>query len=236
MATLEETLRKLGLAAARGVPQLATGFVDLAALPFTMTGVMKPEQAVGSTAYLTSKGLLPPPQEGLLSETTELVSSAVNPATAVKSIGLLGATKVGKNIINDISKNEMKVFHGGASKVADPDLSRSGSVSGLAEEGEAFWVTPSKTSALGFGSLASKTPVISEFNFQPKNPLIVEYPVKSIIDGSFSKIKIDSLNKARKSGNDSVIFKQKENGLKLLDDEIAILNTKIVVASDKPKK
>jgi len=27
MATLEETLRKLGLAAARGVPQLATGFV-----------------------------------------------------------------------------------------------------------------------------------------------------------------------------------------------------------------
>lgn len=95
MATLEETLRKLGLAAARGVPQLATGFVDLAALPFTMTGVMKPEQAVGSTAYLTSKGLLPPPQEGLLSETTELVSSAMNPATATKAAlakgGLLAA-------------------------------------------------------------------------------------------------------------------------------------------------
>lgn len=104
MATLEETLRKLGLAAARGVPQLATGFVDLAALPFTMTGVMKPEQAVGSTAYLTSKGLLPPPQEGLLSETTELVSSAVNPATAVKSIGLLGATKVGKGAMEAIAK------------------------------------------------------------------------------------------------------------------------------------
>lgn len=85
MATVEETLRKLGLSAVRGIPQLATGFVDLAALPFTMTGVMKPEQAVGSTAYLTSKGLLPPPQEGLLSETTELVSSAVNPATATKA-------------------------------------------------------------------------------------------------------------------------------------------------------
>lgn len=95
MATLEETLKKLGLAAARGVPQLATGFVDLAALPFTMTGVMKPEQAVGSTAYLTSKGLLPPPQEGLLSETTELVSSAVNPAgltkAALAKTGLLAA-------------------------------------------------------------------------------------------------------------------------------------------------
>lgn len=108
MATLEETLRKLGLAAARGVPQLATGFVDLAALPFTMTGVMKPEQAVGSTAYLTSKGLLPPPQEGLLSETTELVSSAVNPATATKAAlaksGLLVAPmlSVGKKATSKI--------------------------------------------------------------------------------------------------------------------------------------
>ena len=108
MATLEETLKKLGLAAARGVPQLATGFVDLAALPFTMTGVMKPEQAVGSTAYLTSKGLLPPPQEGLLSETTELVSSAVNPATATKAAlakgGLLVAPmlSVGKKATSKI--------------------------------------------------------------------------------------------------------------------------------------
>jgi hypothetical protein len=108
MATLEETLRKLGLSAARGVPQLATGFVDLAALPFTMTGVMKPEQAVGSTAYLTSKGLLPPPQEGLLSETTELVSSAMNPATATKAAlakgGLLVAPmlSVGKKTTSKI--------------------------------------------------------------------------------------------------------------------------------------
>jgi GNAT superfamily N-acetyltransferase len=104
MATLEETLRKLGLSAARGVPQLATGFVDLAALPFTMTGVMKPEQAVGSTAYLTSKGLLPPPQEGLLSETTELVSSAMNPAAAAKTVGLIGATKAGKGILDAVAK------------------------------------------------------------------------------------------------------------------------------------
>jgi len=98
MATLEETLKKLGLATARGVPQLATGFVDLAALPFTMTGMLKPEQAVGSTAYLTSKGLLPPEQKGLLGETTELVSSALNPATATKAAlakgGLLMAAPI----------------------------------------------------------------------------------------------------------------------------------------------
>jgi hypothetical protein len=101
MATLEETLKKLGLATARGIPQLATGFVDLAALPFTITGMLKPEQAVGSTAYLTSKGLLPPEQKGLLGETTELVSSALNPAAIVKS-GLIGigGTFIGKNAKN----------------------------------------------------------------------------------------------------------------------------------------
>lgn len=98
MADLSETLRKLGLAAARGVPQVATGFVDLAALPFTLTGLLRPEQAVGSTAYLTEKGLLPPEQKGLLGETTELVSSAVNPAMAGKAAlaktGLLAAPMV----------------------------------------------------------------------------------------------------------------------------------------------
>lgn len=116
MADMTETLRKLGLAAARGVPQLATGFVDLAALPFTMTGMMKPEQAVGSTAYLTSKGLLPPPQEGLLGETTELVSSAMNPATAAKAAlakgGLLASAPIA--FAGSIIKNPQpfKVAHG----------------------------------------------------------------------------------------------------------------------------
>ena len=104
MATLEETLRKLGLATARGVPQLATGFVDLAALPFTATGMLRPEQVFGSTDYLTSKGLLPPEQKGLLGETTELVTSALNPAGAAKTIGLLGATKASKEAMDAIRK------------------------------------------------------------------------------------------------------------------------------------
>ena len=104
MATLEETLRSLGLSAARGIPQLATGFVDLAALPFTATGMLKPEQAVGSTAYLTSKGLLPPEQQGLLSQTTELISGAMNPAGAAKTIGLLGATRASREAMDAIRK------------------------------------------------------------------------------------------------------------------------------------
>jgi len=124
MATLEETLRSLGLSAARGIPQLATGFVDLAALPFTATGLLKPEQAVGSTAYLTSKGLLPPEQQGLLNQTTELLSGAINPAVATKAalvkggllatapIAFAGATNTVKplaSIIEDATKSGVKL-------------------------------------------------------------------------------------------------------------------------------
>ena len=120
MAEITETLKKLGLAAARGVPQLATGFVDLAALPFTMTGMLKPEQAVGSTAYLTSKGLLPPEQKGLLNETTELVSSALNPAGATKAAlakgGLLMAAPI--------------AYHGSPHVFEKFDLSKVGSGEG----------------------------------------------------------------------------------------------------------
>lgn len=86
-----ELLKKLGLSIARGVPQIATGAVDLAGLPLTMTGLRKPEQIFGSTAYLTDKGLLPQPQTGLLNQSTELASSMLNPAAAAKgSLGLAG--------------------------------------------------------------------------------------------------------------------------------------------------
>jgi hypothetical protein len=130
MATLEETLRSLGLSAARGIPQLATGFVDLAALPFTATGMLKPEQAVGSTAYLTSKGLLPPEQQGLLNQTTELLSGAMNPAVATKAAlakggllmaapGVMGSIKpvqfskglLNTKVIDDLGNLKM-VYHG----------------------------------------------------------------------------------------------------------------------------
>jgi hypothetical protein len=97
MAETLDVLKKLGKSVARGVPQLATGLVDLAALPLTMTGVRKPEQIFGSTAYLTDKGLLPQPQTGLLNEGAELASSMLNPAAAAKgaTVGLLG-TFIGK--------------------------------------------------------------------------------------------------------------------------------------------
>ena len=81
---MEDYLKRLGYSIARGVPQAATGFVDLAALPFTMSGMIKPEDVFLSTDYLTQKGLLPKPEQGLLNQTTELLSSAISPAAATK--------------------------------------------------------------------------------------------------------------------------------------------------------
>jgi hypothetical protein len=85
-------LKSIGKSIVRGVPQLATGFVDLASLPFTATGVIRPDQAVGSTEYLTARGYLPPKQEGFVNESAELLSGALNPAVGMMALGT-AATK-----------------------------------------------------------------------------------------------------------------------------------------------
>ena len=99
---LDQLLKKLGLSVARGVPQLATGFIDLAGLPLTLTGMQRPEDIVGSTAYLTERGFLPPPQTGLLNETAELISSAVSPAGAAKGLLAAGVIPVIKKGLDDV--------------------------------------------------------------------------------------------------------------------------------------
>jgi len=66
---------------ARGAPQAATGMVDLASLPFTATGLLKPGQAVGSTEWLTQHGLLPKPSHSIAGQTTETLSGALMPIT-----------------------------------------------------------------------------------------------------------------------------------------------------------
>jgi len=81
-----DSLKQLGLSVARGVPQLATGMVDLAAMPFTMSGMVSPEQVMGSTEYLPKRGFLPPAQKGAANETAELLSSALSPAAATKGL------------------------------------------------------------------------------------------------------------------------------------------------------
>jgi hypothetical protein len=110
--TLEELLRRLNLpspldslkrtgrgavdiaegtfnAVTRGVPQQATGFVDLAALPFTMSGLLDEKDVVGGTKYLTERGLLPPETENIGGQGAEMALSMASPAGIVKG-GLLG--------------------------------------------------------------------------------------------------------------------------------------------------
>jgi hypothetical protein len=140
MADVTEVLKKLGLATARGVPQLATGFVDLAALPFTMTGMLKPEQAVGSTAYLTSKGLLPPEQKGLLGETTEMVTSAINPATAAKAALAKGGLLVAAPI----------AYHGSPYIFDKFDISKLGTGEGAQAYGHGMYFAEAPDVARGY--------------------------------------------------------------------------------------
>jgi len=105
-----DLLKKLALSTARGVPQLATGFVDLASLPFTLSGLLEDEDVFGSTAYLTKKGLLPPPQEGILNQSAELATSMVNPASLAKMaiLGGVGSMKmVGKSIKQMLDEGEV---------------------------------------------------------------------------------------------------------------------------------
>lgn len=66
---------------ARGAPQAVTGFVDLAALPFTLSGLLEPKNVVGSTEYLTARGLLPRPSQSLLGQSTEAISGGLIPIT-----------------------------------------------------------------------------------------------------------------------------------------------------------
>jgi len=127
----------------------------------------------------------------------------------------------------------MVVYHGGANLITNPSLSFSSITSKIPEEKGVFWVTPSSESAMGFGKLASENPVLSQFNLNAKNILTVEVPVKSIIDGSFANIKAKAIENARKNNNDAIVFTQAGKGTRLLEDEIAILNTKTLQSMQK---
>jgi hypothetical protein len=81
MATKINPLLDIVNSIARGAPQALTGFVDLAGLPFTASGLLDPRQVVGSTAYLTQRGLLPQPSQSLLGQTTEAISGGLMPIT-----------------------------------------------------------------------------------------------------------------------------------------------------------
>ena len=97
-------LRKMGeqgaglaKSVARGVPQMATGLVDLAAMPFEAAGMIEPGKAVGSTKWLEEKGYLPPTQEGFVNQTAEMLASGLDPSTwAAHAAPMIAGTFFGK--------------------------------------------------------------------------------------------------------------------------------------------
>jgi hypothetical protein len=144
-------LRRLGLSLARGIPQAATGLVDLAALPLTASGKMKAEDIVGTTDYLTKRGLLPKPQTGLANESAELLSSMASPGGAAKAavVGVLGP----KGIIDAARRSQL--FKGKGLTVPDENFSAQEMLKMLREQGvdtERTWLRGKKGTDTGKGA------------------------------------------------------------------------------------
>jgi muramidase (phage lysozyme) len=166
-------------------------------------------------------------------------SSGLSPAEEAGLIqrqqdGRLPADEIVPNVGADVPKTGIPeldgvVYHGSNTQFDVPNMDLAGKTSGIAEEGRVFWVTSDKQSAEGFGKLAGDAPVINEMRVEPKNPVVVEITARDIISGEYADIKVRELDKARAAGNDVVVFKQKDTGgMKLISDEIAVLDERAV--------
>ena len=138
--------QSVGLAksVARGVPQMATGLVDLAAMPFEYAGVIQPGQAVGSTKWLESKGYLPEQQEGFINQTAELLSGGFDPsdliAKGLPALGMIGKT----------------VWHGSPHTFDKFDLSKIGTGEGAQAYGHGLYLAEARPVAEEYASNLSK--------------------------------------------------------------------------------
>jgi hypothetical protein len=90
----------------RGVQSIASAPIDLASLPFTMTGMIKPEDAVGSTAWFDKKGLFLSKEKGnnayeqALLDSVELIPALAAPAQLG---GMVGASKAAQKLPSRVS-------------------------------------------------------------------------------------------------------------------------------------
>lgn len=194
---IQELLKSLGLSVARGVPQMASGFVDLAALPFTATGLLKPEQAVGSTDWMTARGYLPPKQEGLLSESAEMASSMLSPAGATKAgllaLGMAAAKGKGGKAMNSILKTQYDEAMEVAQKNAALPVSEGGL--GLPPDNTAM----DRARALGFDTPAYHGTVAGDIDKFAQNTRGVYFTSP---DASFAnRYTIDAAGKTVESSN-----------------------------------
>ena len=105
----------------RGVPQLGTGMVDFFGLPFTMSGMIKPENVIGSTDYATKLGLLPEQSKGIFGQSSagdfsDALLGSINPTVAAKT-AILGAAPFFpyvKDYAQQIASQGKNIFQQGA--------------------------------------------------------------------------------------------------------------------------
>lgn len=144
-------LRKMGeqgvglaKSVARGVPQMATGLVDLAAMPFEAAGVLQPGQAVGSTKWLESKGYLPEQQEGFANQLTELLSGGFDLSDLVTK-GLPALGMIGKT-----------TWHGSPHGFTKFDMSKIGTGEGAQAYGHGLYLAEARPVAEEYATNLSK--------------------------------------------------------------------------------
>ena len=101
----------------RGVPQALTGFPDLFSLPLTLSGMAKPEDIIGTTDYLTKRGLLPGPEQTLFGDSSagtqaDMLLGSTTPAGATKTalLGLAPFLPSEKNYLQEMFGQGKNVF------------------------------------------------------------------------------------------------------------------------------
>lgn len=252
----EIDLSKVGVdAAIAGTAGLVLGTAADAAVT-KVVGVVKGRKAVDAPT-VPGQGAAPveapkaptspdPNVAGVTSQADLSVPPGLSPAEEAGLIqrqqaGRLPADEVVPNMGADVPKTGIPeldgvVYHGSNTQFDVPNMDLAGKTSGIAEEGRVFWVTSDKQSAEGFGKLAGDAPVVNEMRVEPKNPVVVEITAKDIISGEYANIKVRELDKARAAGNDVVVFKQKDTGgMKLISDEIAVLDERAVKSGSAAK-
>ena len=102
----------------RGVPQIGTGMVDFFGLPFTMSGMIKPENVIGSTDYVTKLGLLPKQSEGIFGQSSagefsDALLGSINPTVAAKT-AILATAPFLKDYVQQFGSQAKNIYQQGA--------------------------------------------------------------------------------------------------------------------------
>jgi hypothetical protein len=183
---------------ARGAPQAVTGFVDLAGLPFTASGLLDPKQVVGSTAYLTQRGLLPPPSQSLLGQSVEAISGGLMPLSpaamratqaGIEATAKAVAPQAGMALENYMARQgliqPLTAYHGSPYRFDKFDPQRIGSGEGAQVYGHGMYFAEHPAVAKPY-SLIEPSGMSAAPNRQlfgkDVDPMTPEYKVSQLVD------------------------------------------------------